>query len=1497
MPKDNLPHTGTIGWVLTRPDEPVILLGKVVTAKFTDDGGFFYIEEDDRSAGIRVNSSANVSPGDRVNVEGALSATNLGGTRIERCIINATVTQATPSSGNIPPPIGMDNLNIGGSDINDYTPGINRIDCEPGLALGDGPYNKGLLIRAWGYVKSVDSNNRYFYVDDGSRLSDGTAGTTGIRVQACDDRSLPQTGMYVTVTGVSSCFPVSSGGNTFIRPVIKIRDGVGFPDDIVEETVVAIDDPQGTIGAPLEGQTHCANLVALPGVPYGGSSYPAANVIFDDTASACQDGSLNGSLCRWDTTPPQSYPDSLLPYFDDPEYPAFGSIYSGQGYWIQTVQAGTISYSGVLGSTQLADRYIKLPYCANTNDPDGGLTLVGYPFTSDRPFADAHVTDGIVTLTMREAIESDWIEENVYWWKNTEPPSSARKSVSISGSTPDDANLRPWRGYWIRSFKPKLAIVIPRPRPDDTSRPSVTINQASGQDDPAYALPVNFTVEFSEPVLGFTSNDIVIGGSAGGSKTVTLTRTTDTIYNVAVSGITVSGTVIASIPAYVSYDAANNGNLASQSTDNSVLYVTGSDPLPTITITSPKDQSIVNKAAGASGIPVSGAVAGGTADLTVEVLNGAAWQQAELIGTSWDFANLPVSEGTQTIQARVTDSIGHTAIAQITVTVVEKPVIFVDHDSAYNGPGNDWDHAFHSVQSGLDAANAEDCEVWVAEFREGAYYELVTLRNGVGLYGGFYGNESYREQRNWNVYITSLEGSGSYGSYTVTSPTGADETTVISGFAIQHSMGVLGGGILCNSSSPTICNNRITQNNATSGSAILCDGGAARIVGNWIIANQTDTGGALECSNSAHPLIVNNTFASNTGEGGSISCDGSSSPVLSNNIVALNASGIYAATGAGPVLSNNCVFSNTAFNYQGLSAGTGDISQDPMLEDIPNGDYHINGFSPCVDSGDDTRAQIGLLDIDGENWQGDVPDRGTSLVDIGADEWLPGSRAASAPRFFPDGDTYDVFTMGVTITSATPGAVIRYTVNGQVPTETSTLYDPEGVVVIPHDLTLKARAFKDGLAPSSVKSAHYSVFDNCSYGSDYAYQYQSSSVIQAPPVRHLQLTDIYAQTTARIDWNFNLGATYEVERRVNEVGTQLADGIVDRFFVDTGCPFNSTCEYAVRVVGGGNDDKGLPAPPPEGTTAPVWGHVTWLPAEDWSTISVSPVEVVAAENETVDSRLDMREANEVFLDYKFKNKTYRGGLFAGFAYDPSRVGRSYFKFNLQDLPEGQRLWSAGGLSAYYTRSFVSGSTEVGVYPVTDDSWSPQTLNWSTAPAYNTNDLRDTAAVSYDSELPVDQSSRWCKWRMIEDIESQLNGDHVLSMALASKYETMNGWAYFAKKEFDSALAPKVVYAGGAPVLVLSLTLNKYTLKGGETVIGTVTINELAPAGGCEIPIRTFDGCTSYVLAPDSITIGQGFNVGTFVISTHVLSNEYQPIAAGITAGIAYPQTATLTITP
>lgn len=114
-------------------------------------------------------------------------------------------------------------------------------------------------------------------------------------------------------------------------------------------------------------------------------------------------------------------------------------------------------------------------------------------------------------------------------------------------------------------------------------KPSVTINQAATQADPTKNSPINFTVVFSSPVSDFATGDVTFSGAGATSAIVTGSGAT---YNVAVSGMTTTGTVTATIPANVA-----SSNSASTSTDNTVTYDTTP---PTVTITPGTDPTNAN---------------------------------------------------------------------------------------------------------------------------------------------------------------------------------------------------------------------------------------------------------------------------------------------------------------------------------------------------------------------------------------------------------------------------------------------------------------------------------------------------------------------------------------------------------------------------------------------------------------------------------------------------------------------------------------------------------------------------------------------------------------------------------------------------------------------------------------------------------------------------------------------------------------------------------------
>lgn len=218
-------------------------------------------------------------------------------------------------------------------------------------------------------------------------------------------------------------------------------------------------------------------------------------------------------------------------------------------------------------------------------------------------------------------------------------------------------------------------------------------------------------------------------------------------------------------------------------------------------------------------------------------------------------------------------------------------------------------------------------------------------------------------------------------------------TAIITGNTITRNTAYYGGGLDV-SSPASIVGNTISENIAVEDAGgIRCQYYSPSIVGNQIINNTTGRqarGGGVFCSSSS-PTITGNTIIGNGAyDGGAVYCWGSS-PTLSNNILAFNVSGVCNAGGGLPALRNNCVYGNTEYGYSGVSAGSGDISSDPLIASLAYGNMHIQCSSPCIDTGWNEAPGLSSADIDSQARVQGV------RVDIGADE-SDGTNWASSPN-------------------------------------------------------------------------------------------------------------------------------------------------------------------------------------------------------------------------------------------------------------------------------------------------------------------------------------------------------------------------------------------------------------------------------------------------------------------------------------------------------------------
>ncbi len=189
----------------------VDLANDIVTA-VTSDG--FYMEEPDRSAGIKVISTQPVNIGAVVDVVGTIGTA----ANFER-IINASSVSLKPSSSVLP--LMMVNKAIGGADTPEYNPITGA--GQRGVADGVGTNTIGLLIKTSGKV--TWASNGWFYIDDGSKATDYSI-FNGVRV-LCEGIEPPAKDSMVTVTGISSmtlvenevyrCIIVRSGSDIEIQ--------------------------------------------------------------------------------------------------------------------------------------------------------------------------------------------------------------------------------------------------------------------------------------------------------------------------------------------------------------------------------------------------------------------------------------------------------------------------------------------------------------------------------------------------------------------------------------------------------------------------------------------------------------------------------------------------------------------------------------------------------------------------------------------------------------------------------------------------------------------------------------------------------------------------------------------------------------------------------------------------------------------------------------------------------------------------------------------------------------------------------------------------------------------------------------------------------------------------------------------------------------------------------------------------------------------------------
>lgn len=170
-----------------------VITDNVKTVTAVIDSNTFYMQEPDRSSGIRVRTTGShgQAPGRRVHLHGFLNVVNG-----EAVIENAKITSS--GAGTVPKAMGITLASLGGE----------ASGVQQGTQGSVGLSNTGLLVRAWGKASQVDSTS--FMLDDGSgeavlcRMISGTVGFDG---------------KHVELDGISSCELM--GGE--LKPVLLVK--------------------------------------------------------------------------------------------------------------------------------------------------------------------------------------------------------------------------------------------------------------------------------------------------------------------------------------------------------------------------------------------------------------------------------------------------------------------------------------------------------------------------------------------------------------------------------------------------------------------------------------------------------------------------------------------------------------------------------------------------------------------------------------------------------------------------------------------------------------------------------------------------------------------------------------------------------------------------------------------------------------------------------------------------------------------------------------------------------------------------------------------------------------------------------------------------------------------------------------------------------------------------------------------------------------------------
>ena len=310
-------------------------------------------------------------------------------------------------------------------------------------------------------------------------------------------------------------------------------------------------------------------------------------------------------------------------------------------------------------------------------------------------------------------------------------------------------------------------------------------------------------------------------------------------------------------------------------------------------------------------------------------------------------------------------------------------VLYVSPDGNDLNDGTSWMRAKRSITAALAVARAGD-QIWA---RYGVYYERITLKDGVSLYGGFRGTEQTLWERpsfprsSPDPYETVLD--GQQGGSVVTTPTSASRTYRLDGFTVRNGRSDFGGGLNCGGQAAVrlvVANCTISGNTANyyGGGVYYYDSFFPTLTDCTISGNvANDSGGGVYCYDNSFPKLTNCTISGNTADnGGGVSCY-YSSPTLTNCTISGNTANQYgggvSCYSSFPTLTNCTISRNTA-NYHG--GGVSFYYSSPKLTNctIAHNAADVDGGAIASDGGGSVVNTLIAFNTSGIYYSAGAPD-------------------------------------------------------------------------------------------------------------------------------------------------------------------------------------------------------------------------------------------------------------------------------------------------------------------------------------------------------------------------------------------------------------------------------------------------------------------------------------------------------------------------------------------